>query len=317
MAQIDPNIDVELVEVGPRDGLQNLPVPTPNAIKVELIQRLIDAGYTHLEIGSFVSPKAIPQMADMADLVAQAGPFDGVTAEVLVPNTRGARLALAAGIRDLIFVVSVSDSHNHSNVRRSRAASIADFRAMLAEIDPTADLSLRIGLATSFDCPFEGTTPDKAVMDTIEQLLNIRQGLKFNLSDTTGMALPDHVTRLAHQALTAFGKDARFGFHGHDTSGFGVANVLAAMDGGIRSFDGSIAGLGGCPFAPGATGNTASEDIVYMLERLGVPTGIDLEKLLETADFAAAIAGAQSGGHIRKLPRERALGGTIKQSAFA
>lgn len=303
--------DVEIVEVGPRDGIQNIPIFTPTTTKIELIGRLIEAGFRHMELGSFVSPKAIPQMADMAAVIEGAGPFDTICAEVLVPNTKGAERAIACNISELIFVVSVSNSHNQSNVRRSTADSVREFERMLAVVDPQEQLGLRIGLATSFDCPFEGRTPDSAVLQTIEALLRIRTGLKFNLSDTTGMALPDHVHRLSKAALGEFGSQAQFGFHGHDTSGYGIANVLAAMDAGIRSFDGSIAGLGGCPFAPGATGNTASEDIVYTFERLGVKTGIDLERLLAVADFAAAIPGGMTGGHIRNLPRARALGGTI------
>jgi len=299
---------IEICEVGPRDGLQNIAQRTPLATKVALVRRLAAAGCRRIEIGSFVSPKAIPQMHDIDALVAEVGTIDGVAFQALVPNLKGAQRALAAGITDLVFVLSVSDSHNRSNVRRRSADSVDDFRAMVAAIDRDRALDLRVGLATAFHCPFEGDTDPDAVVRTVEALLAVRAPLEFNVADTTGMALPHQVKSLCGRLLRSFGEQARFNYHGHDTTGFGTANVLAAMDAGITSFDAAIAGLGGCPFAPGATGNTATEDVVYLLDRLGVDTGIDLARLLDVADFAATIPGAVTGGHIRNLPRRRALG---------
>ena len=308
---------IEICEVGPRDGLQNIAQLTPLDTKVALVRKLIDAGCRRIEIGSFVSPKAIPQMHDIDQLIAEVGLIEGVGFQALVPNTKGAERALAAGIRDLVFVLSVSDSHNRSNVRRSTQQSILGFKAMVEAVDPDQKLDMRVGLATSFHCPFEGETDPDAVVGTIEALLSVRSPLEFNVADTTGMALPHQVKSLCGRLLQTFGDQARFNYHGHDTTGFGTANVLAAMEAGITSIDAAIAGLGGCPFAPGATGNTATEDVIYLLDRMGVATGIDLERLLDVADFAAAIPGAVTGGHIRALPRRRALGGLVPLPADA
>jgi hydroxymethylglutaryl-CoA lyase len=232
---------VELVEVGPRDGLQNIPQFIPTDNKVALIRALIAAGYKHMEIGSFVSPKAIPQMADMDEVVAQLGPTPGVRGVALVPNSKGAQRAIAAGITDLIFVISMSNSHNRSNVRRPTADSIEDLHQTLAEIDPDRRLKLRVGLATSFHCPFEGVMDEGAVTETIGRVVELREGLELCVSDTTGMALPNHVGRLFRRLRDTY-KTSSFCFHGHDTAGFGIANVLAAWDAGIASFDGSVAG---------------------------------------------------------------------------
>ncbi len=298
---------VELVEVGPRDGLQNIKALVPTAIKIKLIHALADAGFKRMEIGSFVSPKAIPQMQDMDAVVKGLGPLPGVRAMALVPNSKGARRAFAAGVMDLEMVISMTDGHNNSNVGRPTAESIADLAYLLQEVDPDGKLTLRIGLATSFHCPFEGLTPERTVLGNIEKILAIRPGLEFALSDTTGMAIPNKVKSLATQALAEFGDRASFIFHGHDTSGFGVANILAAMDAGIRSFDTSVAGLGGCPYAPGASGNIPSEDIVYLFDRMGVATGIDLEKLMAASEIAASLEGALPASHVRAMPLANAL----------
>jgi hydroxymethylglutaryl-CoA lyase len=296
---------IEIVEVGPRDGLQNIPEFVPTETKVALIRALIASGCKRMEIGSFVSPKAIPQMRDMEDVVAKLGPLQGVRGMSLVPNAQGARRALAAGIKDIEFVISMSDAHNMSNVRRPTKASIDDLKATLAEIDPGRQLKLRIGLATSFHCPFAGTMDENQVLGTIENIVRLRDGFELALSDTTGMALPAHVKSLSSKAIKAFGRHAQFTFHGHDTAGFGIANVLAGVDAGIRSFDGAVGGLGGCPFAPGATGNIASEDMVYLFQRMGVETGIDLLKLLDAGDIAVNLPGAVTGSHARRIPRDR------------
>ena len=299
---------VEIVEVGPRDGLQNIPEFVPTDTKVALIKALIAAGFKRMEIGSFVSPKAIPQMRDMEDVITRLGKHEGVRGMCLVPNAKGAQRALAAGIKDIEFVISMSDAHNMSNVRRPTKASIEDLKMTLAEIDPRRELKIRIGLSTTFHCPFAGVMDEMAVLGTIESIVALRDGFELALSDTTGMALPSHVKSMAAMAIKAFGRHATFTFHGHDTAGFGIANVLAACDAGIRSFDGSVGGLGGCPFAPGATGNIASEDMVYLFQRMGVETGIDLDKLLDAGDIAVNLPGAVTGSHARRIPRGRLFG---------
>ena len=297
---------VEIVEVGPRDGLQNLPEVVPVAERIAFVEKLIAAGLKRIEIGSFVSPKAVPQMADTAAVIAATRRVPGLRLMALVPNARGARDAIAAGLDELEFVLSVSDDHNRANVRRSTDESIAELREVCTEIDPGKTLKLRFGLATSFHCPFAGLTDEKRTLSVIERVLKIREGVEIALADTTGKAHPLAVRHMAEIALKTFGQSASFAFHGHDTSGFGIANVMAAYGAGIRVFDGAAAGLGGCPFAPGASGNIATEDIVNLFERMGVETGINLRQLLEAADMAADFPGAIPGSHVRLLPRQAA-----------
>lgn len=308
---------VEIVEVSPRDGLQIIGRFVPTPTKVALIQALAKAGFGRIELGSFVSPRAIPQMVDMEAVAATVGPLPGVDGMALVPNAIGARRALAAGIDHLIFVISMSDSHNRSNVRRPTEASIDDLRSLLAEVDPEGQLKLRVGLATSFHCPFEGVMDEGRVFATIERIVALRDRLELALSDTTGMAMPHQVASLSRRCLDTFGERARFCFHGHDTAGYGIANVLAAWGAGIRSFDGAAAGLGGCPFAPDATGNIASEDLVTLFTRMGVETGIDIDRLLAAGELAASIPGAVTSGHARAIPRRRLMGEGVPLNAAA
>lgn len=304
---------VEIVEVGPRDGLQNIPDFVPTETKIALIHAIADAGVTRMEIGSFVSPKAIPQMQDM-DAVAQGlRSMPNIVKMALVPNSKGARRAFSHGIKDLEMVISMTDGHNKSNVGRPTSESLDDLNYLLSEVDPEEKLNLRIGLATSFHCPFEGLTPEATTLSNIEKMLTFRSGLEFALADTTGMATPQAVKSLTKQALEHFGDSATFVFHGHDTSGFGIANILAGLEAGLRSFDTSVAGLGGCPYAPGASGNIPSEDVIYLLHRMGMQTGINLEKLMLASDIAASIPSAIEASHVRKMPRETAL--TLAQVA--
>ncbi|GAC1345444.1 MAG: hydroxymethylglutaryl-CoA lyase [Acetobacteraceae bacterium] len=302
---------VEIIEVGPRDGLQNIPVFVPTETKIALIRALAAAGFKRMEVGSFVGPKAVPQMRDMEAVAAGVGPLPGVRAMVLVPNARGVQRALAAGYREIELVISVSDAHNRANVGRPTAASVEDLRLLLAEQDPDGKLFFRIGLATSFHCPFAGLTDEGAVLDLLRQLVSIRRGLEFAIADTTGMALPGHVRSLCGRVVREFGAEGQFAFHGHDTAGFGIANVLAAREAGITRFDAAVAGMGGCPFAPGATGNVASEDVVYLFQRMGVATGIDLGRLMEAGDIAVTLPGAVVASHARAMPRERTLKGML------
>lgn len=306
---------IEILEVGPRDGLQNIPTFVPTETKVKLIKALANAGFKRMEFGSFVSPKAIPQMRDMDQVAETLGPMPGVRGMVLVPNSKGARRAIAAGFSDLELVISMSDAHNMSNVNRPTAASIADLKVLLEEIDPAHELTMRIGMATSFHCPFDGIMDQNYVLGILEQLVALREGMEFAISDTTGMATPDHVKNLCGKAVSTFGKHATFAFHGHDTAGFGISNVLAAAEAGIRTIDAAVAGLGGCPYAPGASGNVSSEDVVYLFKRMGVETGIDLDLLLDAGDIAEALPGAVTGSHVRKMPRDRLFGTAPKDAA--
>jgi hydroxymethylglutaryl-CoA lyase len=306
---------VEVVEVGPRDGLQNIPVFVPTATKIALIRALAAAGFRRMELGSFVGPKAVPQMRDMEEVAAAVGIPAGVRAMVLVPNARGFQRAIAAGYREIELVISVSDAHNRANVGRPTQDSVEDLRRLLAEQDPEGKLFIRIGLATSFHCPFAGLTEEADVLALLRQLVAIRPGMEYAIADTTGMALPRHVRSLCGSALREFGQHGSFLFHGHDTAGFGIANILAALEAGITVFDTAVGGLGGCPFAPGASGNIATEDAVYLFQRMGIETGIDMGKLMLAGDIATALPGAVVASHARAMPRERTVEGRLAAAA--
>lgn len=296
---------VEIVEVGPRDGVQSVPTFIPTEHKLRLINGLLDAGVRRIEIGSFVSPRAIPQMRDIAEIISRLGDREAVRPMTLVPNLKGAKLAVAAGMREIIFVISMTESHNQSNVKRSVAQSIGELRALLEEVDAEGCLRMRVDLSCVFDCPFEGRVSESVVLRHIEEIIGIRAGMEFGLCDTTGFALSTHVSDLFVRCIEEFGDQASWAFHCHDTAGFALANVLAAYEAGVRTFDASVAGLGGCPFAPGATGNVATEDLVYLFHRMGIDTGINLELYLDACAIASEIPDGVTGGHVRHIPRSR------------
>ncbi len=299
---------VEICDVAPRDGFQVVSTWIPTETKIAIVEGLADAGFKRIETGAFVSPKHVPQMADTAEVHATANVADDVRLSTLIPNLRGAEDALAAGISDLVYVFSVSESHNKSNVRRPVAASIEELGEVIRIGRDHAGFKLRANIATVFDCPFEGRIDEAAVYAAIEKVLAYGEPVEFGLCDTTGRALPDHVRDVCAGAMARFGGDGiSWLYHGHDTFGLGVANALYAYEAGIRMFDTAAAGLGGCPFAPGATGNTASEDLVFTFENMGIDTGIDLAKLLSVAEKIAELPDTQTGGHIRIVPRERVL----------
>jgi len=300
--------DIEICDVAPRDGFQVVKTWIPTEIKIAVVEGLAKAGMRRIETGAFVSPKHVPQMADTAEVHARARVGDGVRLTTLVPNLRGAENAFAADIADIVYMFSASESHNQSNVRRSVADSIAELGALIRIGRDQPGFRLRCNIATVFDCPFEGRVDEDAVYRAIEQVLAFGHPVEFGLCDTTGRALPDHVAGVSAAAIQRFkGDDIGWAFHGHDTFGLGVANALYAYDAGVRVFDASVAGLGGCPFAPGATGNTASEDLVFTFENMGIGTGIDLATLLDVAERVAALPDTDTGGHIRMVPRKRVL----------
>lgn len=301
----EPPSSVEIVEVAPRDGFQSIPAPIPTGTKIELIEQLIEAGGKRIEIGSFVSPRAVPQMADIGEIAAHFAGRQGVRSSVLVPNPKGAELALAAGMKELVYVFSASEQHNQKNVRRSIAQSIQELSDIHSLIDRGGDVRMRVDLATAFDCPLAGDVPVEAVLSALERIGKICPTWEIALCDTTGRANPFQVRQRFEAAMSCF-DDFAWAFHGHDTFGVGVANALFAHQAGVGIFDASVAGLGGCPFAPGATGNTATEDLVFAFEGGGVRTGYRLAGLLAVADRIADLPGASVGSHLRLVPRARA-----------
>lgn len=288
---------VTIVEVGPRDGFQAVAPLIPTETKIAIIEHLYRSGLRRIEATSFVSPKAVPQLADAVEVLAAAGALPGLDVQVLTPNRVYAERALEAGARHLAFVLSVSDSHNLRNVRRLSRDSAQDYAAIAAAIP--GDIKIRLNLATAFDCPFGGTIDPSRALAILDLVVPVRPDAEICMCDTTGRAVPQAVQELFERARERFPSLKRWAFHGHDTYGVGVANAIAAWQSGVRVIDASIAGLGGCPFAPGATGNTATEDLVWMFEKMGIATGIDLGRLLQVSDRAAALPGGQPGGRVR------------------
>ena len=270
---------VILREVGLRDGLQLIKSRLDTAIKLSWIRAQAEVGFTEIEVTSFVPISVLPQFADAATVLADAQKIGNLLPSVLVPNLRGAVMAMDAGARKITFVLSVSDSHNRANVRQSTDDSLAMLRDVLAERDNRQNIKVATALATSFGCSIEGAVSEARVTQIAEILA--KQGIdEINLADTVGYGDPAQVGRIFTDVQNAVG-ELPLAAHFHDTRGLGLANVMAALDAGVRRFDSALGGLGGCPFAPGASGNIATEDTVHLFDRLGIDSGIDLGALLE------------------------------------
>lgn len=286
-----------ITEVGPRDGLQSEPVFVPTARKIELIQSLLDAGLRRFEITSFVSPRAVPQMQDAAEVVAAFRDRGDAYLTALVPNMRGAAAAIEAGVDAMVLFASASESHNLKNVNRPRAESLRGF-AEIAGLAEGTGVALQGAIATAFGCPFEGDVPVQRVVEQARAYRDL--GIRFiTLGDTTGMATPALVIEWA-KALTTALPDVDFSLHFHNTRGVGLACAYAGLSQGMTHYESSIGGLGGCPFVPRATGNVATEDLVYMFHESGVGTGTDLDLLAEAAQLAEGIIGRELPGQIMK-----------------
>ncbi len=277
---------VTVREVGPRDGLQLVSKVMPTTTKLDWITRQAAVGFAEIEVTSFVPPKLMPQFADAAEVTEAANGIPGLTASALALNLQGGIRALQAGARVVNFVLSASDAHNQSNVRCSTEASIRAFRSLLDwQWQNAPQTRVTAAIATSFGCSLQGDVPEAQVCAIAAQLAEAKAA-EITLADTVGYANPRQVARL-FQAVAAEVGDVPLAAHFHDTRGMGLANVLAALECGITKFDTALAGLGGCPFAPGATGNIATEDTVYMFESMGLRTGVDLDALLRLReDFA-------------------------------
>jgi hydroxymethylglutaryl-CoA lyase len=293
---------VSLREVGPRDGLQN-EAPVPTSAKVALIDALSGTGVPRIEAVSFVHPAAIPQMADADEVWQRIHRRDDVRYSALVPNLRGAHRALAAGLSEIEVVVSASDTHNRQNVNRSTAESLDDI-AVILQVAHEAGATCQVIVSTAWGCPYEGDVPTDRVVGVARRA--IADGAdSLSYGDTTGMATPTRVIRLVGETRSAL-PDVPLNLHFHNTRGTGLANVLAALQLGVADFDGSVGGLGGCPYAPGATGNVCTEDLVYLLEDMGVSTGVALEKMIEGARMAEELIGRQLPSQLlRAGPRTR------------
>lgn len=276
-------------EVGPRDGLQSIGRVMPLEAKKAWIAAEAAAGVREIEVGSFVPPKLLPQMADTAELVAFARTIPNLTVAVLVPNLRGAERAIEAGAVKMSIPFSMSETHSIKNVRKDHPAMVAEIRAIATRIaDEPAETRphFEVGLATAFGCTIEGPVSEDQVVRLAEAALEAG-AVEVGLSDTTGYANPAQVKRLIRKVKAAVGDDRLNTLHLHNTRGLGLANALAGLEEGITTLDSSLGGLGGCPFAPGASGNVVTEDLVFMLEAMGLTTSIDLEKLLAVRTILA------------------------------
>jgi len=291
-------------EVAPRDGLQIEPTWVDTADKIALINALSTAGFTRIEAGSFVSPKAIPALRDGEAVFQQIERHAGVIYVALVPNLKGAERALAAKADELNLVMSASQTHNRANMRMSCESSLTAFGDIVRHVKDSGVL-LNASVATAFGCPFEGTIDQDRVVGIVDTYREMGiQGI--TLADTTGMANPRQVTRLVTRVLERVTPSA-LTLHFHNTRGLGLANVLAAYEAGARRFDAALGGLGGCPFAPGASGNICTEDLVNLCDETGIPTGIDLEKLLALSRALPDLLGHDVPGQVAKAGRNSDL----------
>lgn len=271
-------------EVGPRDGLQMAKGTMPTALKLRWIDALVAAGVAHMEVGSFVPPNLIPQMADTDEVVRHTVTLAGLETIALVPNEKGMRRAYAAGARSVVIPVSVSDGHSRSNTGKGTFEQVAEVGRLVAWVRAQEEpVKVEAACATAFGCSIEGVVPEGRIIEVAGALM--RAGVdNVSLADTVGYAYPNQIRSLVRGMRAAVG-EAFEKLHLHDTMGLGLANVVAGLDVGVRSFDASLAGLGGCPFAPGASGNIVTEDLVFLLEGMGLRTGIDLEALLAARSY--------------------------------
>lgn len=286
---------VSIREVGPRDGLQNEEV-VETGQKIQLIEMLSAAGLTRIETVSFVRPDTIPQMADAEEVWSKITKNPSIVYSALVLNTRGAERAVACEVNLVQFALSASETHNLKNAGRSLDQSLAEL-ADVVNLARGTRSSVHATISTAWGCPYEGVISQDRVVEIARRV--VESGVSgISLGDTTGIGTPRNVASLVGQIIDAVGTEIEVNAHFHDTRGCGLANVLAAMDSGCRSFDASIGGLGGCPYAPGASGNICTEDLIYMLDEMEIHTGISLDALISAAEFAESLTGRRLPGHL-------------------
>ena len=295
--------NVKLVEVGPRDGLQNEPTPVPAAVKIELIHRLQDAGLSVIEATAFVSPKWVPQMADAAQVMAGIRRKPGVAYPVLVPNRKGLDAAIAAGAEEVVVFGAATDSFSRRNTNCSIAEGLARFSEVCVEARARG-LKVRGDISVCLGCPYEGEV-DPAAVARVARELDAMGCYEITIADTIGVGTPGR-TRAVFEAVGEFIPLARLAGHCHDTYGQALANTYAALELGVATFDSAVAGLGGCPYARGATGNVATEDVLYMLDGLGVETGVDLDKLIAAGEYICGVLARPTHSRAARAIRAKA-----------
>ena len=299
---------VKLREVAPRDGFQSLKDFLPTEQKLQIIEAVVQAGVKYIESTSFVSPKAIPQLRDATDLLAQV-PREGIIHAAMVPNLRGAQNAIAARADQLVVVISATEAHNQENVRRSIDESLGDLDAIFT-LAKESDTPVIGALAVSFGCPYQGDVPEKDVFRVVDEYIS-RGAVSIILADTTGMTTPARVEQMVLKFRDRF-PGVEFTLHFHNNRGTAMANLLTALMAGATTFDTALGGIGGCPYVPQAAGNLPTEDVVFMLEDMGVSTGIDLEAIIGAAHLLEKILGYSLPGQVMKSgPRDPKLAAKI------
>lgn len=289
-----------MVEVGPRDGLQNEANTVSTEDKVAFVDRLAHAGCQRIEVSSFVAPKWIPQLADAEEVFAAIDRRQGVEYSALIPNVRGMERALLCGIDAAHVFLSASETHNRKNVNKTIAETLSALRPVV-ELAHAEQLPVRGYVSTAFGCPYEGRVAEEQVVGVVTSLVDLGVD-EISLGDTIGVAVPTQITGLL-AALAGVLPVDRISLHLHDTRGTAMANVLAGLQAGVTCFDGSLGGLGGCPYAPGASGNLATDDLLYLLSRMGYETCIDEDKLAETAAWLEAVVQKPLPSHARSIAR--------------
>jgi len=295
---------IVVCEVGPRDGFQNEKGFIPTEKKVEIINKVADAGFKVIEIGSFVHPKAVPQLIDIDEVATLINRKQGVEYRALVTNVKGVERAIKAGVNKIKLAVSASESHNLSNFNRKPEETIEGFKQCIT-LARGNDISVSAAIATSFGCPFEGKIPAGQIEKLVKCFLDFGIN-EISLSDTTGMANPTQVNNLCSQMIEKF-PEVKWILHFHNTRGMALANILAGIEAGATWFDGAFSGLGGCPYAPGASGNVASEDLIHMCDEMGIETGIDLDKAIEIARVVKECVGHETDSYMLKAGKAKDL----------
>ncbi|WP_019414807.1 hydroxymethylglutaryl-CoA lyase [Paenisporosarcina sp. TG20] len=300
--------DVKIIDVSPRDGLQNEPNLVSTSDKERLIKLLLDAGLSSVEVTSFVHPLKVPQMADASEVLKAVANFEDLKAIALIPNLKGYERAKEHQLSEVNWVSSATETFNQKNIGLTIDENFNQFELLVKHANKDG-IKTCFSIAVSFGCPYEGEVSEEHVLRLVERARNVGVD-RIGIADTIGIATPNQVERLMKKVLEIAG-EIPVGIHLHDTRGLGSANAYAAYQAGVRIFETAVSGIGGCPFAPGAAGNLATEDLVYLFHRMNIETGLNFDKLLDAADFAASLSSKQPLGRIRHIEREHTRGNLL------
>lgn len=297
--------DVKIIDVSPRDGLQNDPKLISTAEKEKLVKLLLDSGLTSVEVTSFVHPAKVPQMADASAVLEAVAGFGKLEAIALVPNLKGYQRAKEHSLTEVNWVSSATETFNQKNIGLTIDENFSQFEELVLQARKDG-IKTCFSIAVSFGCPYEGNVSEEQVLKLVKRVKEAGAD-RIGIADTIGIATPDHVERLMKKVLEVAG-ETPVTIHLHDTRGLGSANAYAAYQAGVRIFEAAVSGIGGCPFAPGAAGNLATEDLVYLFHRMNIDTGLDFERLLDAADYAASLSSKNPLGRIRHVERKQTKG---------